>query len=129
MIYLDTSVALAQLLSEDQRPPQGFWEQEFIASRLLEYEIWTRLNARRLAVSHGDHATRLLARIALVEMVPDVLSRTLEPFPVGVRTLDALHLSTLHFLAERRLEVRLATYDERMRAAAVALGFQVADLS
>ena len=129
MIYLDTSVALAQLLSEDQRPPQDFWEQEFIASRLVEYEIWTRLNARQLAVSHGDQATRLLARIALVEMVPDVLSRTLEPFPVGVRTLDALHLSTLHFLAERRLEVRLATYDERMRAAAVALGFQVAELS
>ena len=62
-------------------------------------------------------------------MVPDVLSRTLEPVPVGVRTLDALHLSTFHFLTERRLEVRLATYDERMRAAAIALGFQVAELS
>jgi hypothetical protein len=51
-----------------------------------------------------------------------VLARALEPFPVPVRTLDALHLSTLLFLQSQRQPVELATYDERLAAAAAALG-------
>jgi hypothetical protein len=54
VIYLDASVALAQLLAEDRAPPSGLWKEQLIASRLLEYEIWTRLNARRLGQSHGE---------------------------------------------------------------------------
>lgn len=127
MIYLDTSVALAQLLVEDRRPPASFWENDLISSRLLEYEVWTRLNARRLASSHRELADRLLNRIALVELVPAVLSRALEPFPGNVRTLDSLHLSTLHFLSERRLSISLASYDDRMCEAASALGFTLAE--
>lgn len=36
MIYLDTSVALAHLLSEDRRPPDELWAEELVTSRLLE---------------------------------------------------------------------------------------------
>ena len=60
MIYVDTSVVLAQLLAEDRRPAR-------------------------------------------------------------VRTLDALHLASLEYLRDRRLEVRLATYDRRMAEAARAM--------
>jgi hypothetical protein len=41
---------------------------------------------------------------------------------IGVRTLDALHLSTLEFLREQAQVVELATYDERMLAVARAMG-------
>jgi predicted nucleic acid-binding protein len=128
LIYLDTSVALAQLLAEDRRPPVTLWEEELIASRLLEYEVWVRLNARQLAASHRDLAERLLSRVALVEMVPPVLSRALESFPVELRTLDALHLATIDFLRQRRQQVRLATYDDRMRQVARALDIPLVDL-
>ena len=84
MIYLDTSVALAQLLAEDRAPPPSLWGEPLIASRLLEYEIWTRLNARRLGRSHGEEARALIQRVALIELGPPVLERALEPFPVPV---------------------------------------------
>ena len=75
MIYLDTSVALAQLLAEDRQPPESLWQQPLVSSRLLEYELWTRLNARDLGVSHGEAARRLVERLAILELVPDVLAR------------------------------------------------------
>lgn len=124
MIYLDTSVALAHLLAEDRRPPEALWQEELVSSRLLEYELWTRLHGRELARSHGDMARLLLARLAWLELRPAVLDRALHPFPVPVRTLDALHLAAVAFLRERGREVRLATYDEGMAAAAEAMGVQ-----
>jgi len=122
VIYLDTSVALAHLLAEDCRPPDALWQEELVSSRLLEYELWTRLHARDLARSHADLARLLLARLAWLELRPAVLERVLHPFPVPVRTLDALHLASLAFLREHGKEIRLATYDERMAEAAVAIG-------
>lgn len=122
MIYLDTSVALAELLAEDERPREDLWEEELVASRLLEYEVWTRIHASRLDRSHGEAARDLLARVSLVELTPAVLTRALDAFPAPVRTLDALHLSTVEFLRNRRLDVALATYDRRMATAADALG-------
>jgi hypothetical protein len=44
-----------------------------------------------------------------------------------VRTLDALHLATLDFLRGQGLEVWLATYDRRLAAAALSLGFSLAE--
>ena len=66
MIYLDTSAALAQLLAEDRRPPASLWDETLVASRLMEYEVWTRLHARGLVESHGEAARGLIGRIALV---------------------------------------------------------------
>ncbi len=121
MIYLDTSVALAQLLAEDQAPPERLWQESLISSRLLECEIWTRIHARRLGPSHGDHVRALVGRIALLELAPPVLARALEPFPAPVRTLDALHLASMEFLRAHGQAVTLASYDDRLLAAAHAL--------
>jgi len=122
LIYLDTSVALAQLLSEDRRPPEAMWAESLVSSRLLEYEIWNRLNARGLGRSHGEEARMLVGRVALVELVPPVLSRALEPFPRAVRALDALHLASLEFVRRRGQSVTLASYDDRLLSAAQAIG-------
>ncbi|MCX5731797.1 MAG: PIN domain-containing protein [Deltaproteobacteria bacterium] len=113
MIYLDTSVALAELFAEDRRPAPGFWKGQLVSSRLLEYELWTRVHGRRAAATHGEAVREVLASVAFVEMAPTVLARAVEPFP-------AL------FLAERRQDVVVATYDERMRAAARAVGLGLA---
>jgi len=121
MIYLDTSVALAHLLAEDRAPPDGLWQESLIASRLLEYELWNRIHARGLGRSHGEEARALIGRVALIELAPPVLARALEPLPLPLRTLDALHIASIEFLRARGQKVELASYDERMLAAARAL--------
>ena len=128
MIYLDTSVALAHLLAEDRRPPASLWSETLVASRLLEYEIWTRLHARDLAHSHGEAARELVGRVALLELSPTVLARALDAFPLSARTLDALHLASLEFLRSQGQTIELASYDGRMLAIARALGVPLADL-
>jgi len=125
LIDLDTSVALAQLLAEDQSPPEKLWQETLISSRLLEYEIWTRIHARNLARSHADEVRSLLNRIAFVELSLPVLTRALEPFPKPVRTLDALHLASMDFLHRQGQAITLASYDSRLIAAARALRFPI----
>lgn len=125
MIYLDTSVALAHLLVEDRTPPESLWQEPLVSSRLIEYEVWTRVHAKRLGASRGDEVRALLARVSFVEMAPPVLARALELFPAAVRTLDALHLASMEFLRSNGQTLQLASYDRRLLAAARAMRFPV----
>ena len=125
MIYIDTSVVLAQLLSEDRRPVSHLWQQPMISSRLLEYETWTRVNGRGLFQSHGQATRELLDRISLLELSPLVLGRALEPFPTAVRTLDALHLASMDFLRSRHVDLALATFDSRLSEAAIRMAIPI----
>ena len=118
MIYIDTSVVLAQLLTEDKHPPSDFWAEHLVSSRLVEYEVWTRVNKVSARSDLLDATRGVLSRIALIELIPEVVARAKESFPVDVRTLDALHLSSAAFLMEQGVSLRLATYDTRMREAA-----------
>ena len=125
MIYVDTSVVLAALLAEDRRPPPEFWAQHLISSRLLEFETWTRLHAERPGEEVAQAARFLVGSADLVEMTPTVLARALEPFPVRVRTLDALHVATAAYLAAQGMRLQVATYDARLAAAARSVGLDV----
>ena len=127
MIYLDTSVLLARLFAEDRLPPDAFWSQRFVASRLLEFEVFNRVHARGAGATHGADARQLVDRVNLLEMSAVVLSRALRPFVRQVRTLDALHLATLDFLRSQGLVPMLATYDVRLAEAAVGEGFALVD--
>jgi predicted nucleic acid-binding protein len=129
VIYIDTSVALAHLLAEDIHPPDELWQDVLVSSRLLEYELWVRVNARKLAQSHGEVVRNLVGRLALLELVPPVLSRALEPVPIPVRTLDALHLASFEFLQEQGHAVELLTYDQRMLEAARKMRVPVSPFS
>jgi hypothetical protein len=70
----------------------------------------------------------LLARIGLTGLSEAALARALQPFPVAVRTLDALHLATIEFLRGQDETIELATYDLRLAAAAQALAIPLAQL-
>lgn len=128
MIYVHTSVALAQLLSEDRFPAPALWAEQCVSSRLLEYEAWTRIHARGLANTHAEPLRILLSRLSLLEMARPVLARALEPFPIPVRTLDALHLASIEFLRDQGQDVALASYDARMCDAAVRMGVALFDM-
>jgi hypothetical protein len=128
VIYLETSVALAQLFAEDRQPPDDLWREQLTASRLLQYEVWTRVHARRLEADHGEQVRELLQGVTFIELSPVVLARALEPFPVAVRTLDALHLATMIFLRDRGQAIELASYDDRILAAARASRIPIREL-
>lgn len=122
MIYLDTSVALAQLLAEERQPPAELATERLVSSRLLVYEIWSRIHALGLGETHAEEVRLFLARVELLDLAPEILARALEPFPRPVRTLDALHLASADFLRQASPKLELATYDDRLARAAEAMG-------
>jgi predicted nucleic acid-binding protein len=128
VIYIDSSVALAGLLLEPRSPPERFWQQQLVSSQLLEYEVWNRVHAYGLTVSRANELQALLMRVDLVEMTRPVLARALEPLPTTLRTLDALHLATMDFVRGRVESLELASYDNRLLAAAQALGIPLTAL-
>lgn len=121
-------MVLARLFAEDRSPPDAFWSGELISSRLLQFEVFTRVHARGAGLSHAADAGNLVDRVGLLEMSPRVLERALMPFPQPVRTLDALHLATMEFLRGQGQVLELATYDQRLAAAATTLGFALAQV-
>lgn len=123
MIYLDSSVALAYLLAEPRSPRSELLAAPLVSSRLLEYQVWTRLHARGVNLPLQESARTLLAGVQLIEMNDAVLERALLPLPVVVRTLDALHLATMEYLRRSGEPIELASYDNRLVAAAEAMGF------
>jgi uncharacterized protein len=128
LIYVDSSVALAYLLSEERCPSITFWKQPLTSSRLCQFEVWTRIHARGLAGSHSQVVNLLLKRINFLEMVLPTLARALQPFPSPVRTLDALHLASAEFLRAQGEPVVIASYDNRLVDVAREMGFPIAEI-
>jgi hypothetical protein len=85
------------------------------SSRIRSVEPDSRSPARSVARRRSASTDR----VALLELATPVLARTLDPFPIPVRTLDA-HLSSIEFLRLRQQQVQLASYDERLIAGAHA---------
>ena len=126
VIYIDSSVALAELLGGDRAPRLEFWQVAAVSSRLIEYEVWNRLQARRGAEARFAAARLLLGGIQQFEMTRQVLARALEPWPIPLRTLDALHLATAEYLHRHGEPIELASYDNRLLDGARVLGIQIA---
>jgi predicted nucleic acid-binding protein len=124
LIYIDSSVVLAQLLTEAHRPAAAFWQQVSVSSRLLEYEVWNRVWARGLGRSLRNEIHAVLRKIDMVGLGPLALRRA----QVAVRTLDALHLAIIDFLRGSGEAIELASYDKRLIAAARALAIPIVTL-
>jgi predicted nucleic acid-binding protein len=63
VIYVDSSVLLADLFAEPRSPPERLWDDDLASSQLLAYEVWNRIHAYGLVPSHGARARGLLARV------------------------------------------------------------------
>ncbi len=97
-----------------------------MTSRLTEYEAWVRLHAYDRAATDGGAMRATLMSMSTLELDPAACSRCFSPFPVPVRTLDALHLAAADYVRAQGVSVEIATYDARMRDAATAMGFALA---
>jgi len=125
VIYLDSSVLLAQIFAEDRSLPESAAEGTLTSSRLLEFEVWNRIHVHGFTQSHGQEVEAFLARISLIDSTPEVLGRALKPFPIPVRTLDGLHLATIEFLRAGGEDVELVSFDRRLLVAERALGIAI----
>ncbi len=67
----------------------------------------------------------LIVGVQLIGLDGIVIARALEPFPIEIRALDAMHLATAAHLQNSGLPITLASYDMRNRAAAQALGIEL----
>ena len=128
MIYVDSSVVLAHVFAEGIGPSVSFWNADLVTSRLTEFECWVRVHAYGRGASHGPALAAALARLDVIALDEEACARTRASFPVPVRTLDAIHLATADFFRCRGFVLDIATYDARMRAAAVAMGFGLSPL-
>jgi hypothetical protein len=128
VIYLDSSVVLARVFAEPRSPPDAFWSQVLVSSQLLEYEVFTRVNARKSDALQRMQARHLVDRVTLSDLGQQELARALRAFPIPVRTLDGLHLATMDYLRAAGQRLELATYDQRLSAAAGSMGFTLARL-
>lgn len=126
--YVDSSVVLADLLKEARRPPPEFWERTLFASRLTEYEVWVTMHTRRRANELTGRAEWVLDQVELLAMTPALLDRVKLPLPAPLRTLDALHLASADWLRREGFPVEFATYDARLRQAALVMGFPVVEM-
>ena len=105
MIYLDTSVALAQLLAEDRRPPEALWDDTpwRRAACWSTYELWTPLHASGLSESHGEAVREFAGADRDAGARPGGAREGTGgafPGPGPLRTLDALHLASCVYLAD-----------------------------
>ena len=88
MIYVDSSVLLADLFAQPRSPPERLWDDDLASSQLLVSEVWNRLHAYGLVPSHGARARGLLARVNLTAMSEAALARALEPFCTDAAGFD-----------------------------------------
>jgi len=125
-LYLDTSAAVKLVQREEGSDALHGWlaarpEQTLASSVILHTELLRA--TRRGRPDLLDRARDLLGHVVLLDVSWEVCDRAGLLDPSGMRSLDALHLSSALALAED-LE-GIVTYDTRLRDGAEALGLTV----
>ena len=131
--YLDSSVLLRHILLGDSGIEHVFSVGRVISSELLEIECHRVLHRYRLQnnlddngyIEASDRLEKVLKAVSIILLSPKVKKRAAEAFPVIIKTLDALHLSSALAFHEARQEEALLifSYDTGMNRCAKALGF------
>lgn len=123
MIYLDASAALKAIVAEAESEALLGWlsglEDDLVSSWLLFTELHCAA-ARRPEDVEVDHVNEMLSRVQLIDLARADFASAAE-LGNGLRTLDALHLTT----ALRVDAGSIATYDAELAAAARRIGMEV----
>ena len=133
-LYVDSSALLKRYVDEaDSAEANAYLRSDpaLATTRVTVVEIrrnLARLLSDRPLATARQAFTADLAAFSVVELDATTCEAAATISEVtGVRTLDALHLATLVFLRSRGLSPGLATYDQRLAAAAISEGFVLAD--
>jgi predicted nucleic acid-binding protein len=131
--YLDASVILRRVLGQ---PEQIEWRalDATASSSLTRVECLRTVDRLRMqrAVSDSNQMDLREALFAIfdtcsmLEVGSPVIERAAMPYPVVLKTLDAVHLASALILQESSGEsVRFATHDRALARASRAMGFEV----
>ena len=122
--YLDSSAIVKLAVEEPESAALRRYlrrRRPFVTSALARTEVARALlPLGQAAVRRGQD---VLSRVDLVRINDRVLSNAGTLLPVELGSLDAIHLATAQQLGTDL--ARVVTYDERMAAAAGALGWSV----
>lgn len=123
--YLDSSALVKLVVAE---PESGALRRYLRRRRPLVSSALARTEVLRALLPFGPEAVRrgqdVLARVELARVNDAVLDLAGTLMPVELRSLDAIHLATARRFGDDL--ARIVTYDERLSAAARALGITVA---
>ena len=124
MLYLDTSAVVKLLLVEEESLAlQAFiGDQDWASNALLRTELIRAL--ARVDPSVVPRALDLLAQPSLLAIGTQVLDTAALLSPPSLRSLDAIHLASALQLRDEL--TAFVAYDDRLLAAASALGMPVA---
>lgn len=121
--YVDASALVKLVVDEPESVEMQRWyvEGERVLSSVVGMiETRRAVNRREHELAHLEH---VLGAIEFIEISDVIAARAAAIPPPVVRTLDAIHLATALAL-QPELEA-FVTYDDRMAAAARALGLPV----
>lgn len=125
MFYLDTSAAVKLVIHEQESTALRRWLEtrhtRVFSSDLLRTELLRVV--RKDAQGQMTRARAILDRLILVQLSTAVYERAAMLAPVGLRSLDALHLSAALELADEL--TGMVTYDRRLAEAVRLLGIDV----
>ena len=125
--YVDTS-AVAKLIGRERETAalrRWLRHRTWVVGDLHRTEL--RRAARRVGPGAVERAERLLAELDVVSVTGDVFDTAGRLAPAELRSLDAIHLATAQALGPDLSGV--VAYDERLLAAAAAVGITVASPS
>ena len=123
--YIDTSALVKMIIYEQQTSALSDWlfqqDEPLVSCDLVRAEL-VRATRRR----HSDRVVRarqVLEAIVLTRLTPAILDHAGRLDPIGLTTLDAVHLAAALDLGDDLSG--LVTYDDRLAAAAEANGVAV----
>jgi hypothetical protein len=132
--YLDSSVLLRHILLGEAAIQHALACDRVVSSELIEIECKRVIQRCRMQgelddeglVLALDRLAQVLRGLSLIKLGDQIKKRSMGAFPVSVKTLDALHLSSALLLAEREPEtaVLVFSHDLGMNRCARALGFR-----
>jgi predicted nucleic acid-binding protein len=131
--YVDSSVLLRVVLGEPAR--LNVWPKITtpVSSELIRLECLRTIDRARIRLGLEDESVarqraavlEMLETFNLISLDGTVLDRAAEPFPTLLGSLDAIHLASA-LLARKQFEgLILATHDDGLGLAALAVGFEV----
>jgi predicted nucleic acid-binding protein len=135
--YVDTSVLLRFVLCQPDRLEELRSCAERVTSFLTQVECLRVIDSARLRglLSTDESAERRMQTYEQLRrmrrLVPSlaILHRAGEPFPVALKSLDALHVASALVWRDRFApDLVFATHDRQQGRAALALGFEVLGL-
>lgn len=129
--YFDSSVILRYAIGHERAIKDlARWASKAITSAVTVVECLRVLDRWRITSEISDHklvaarslCLQILNGLRIIAVDDQVVSLASETFPIGMKSLDAIHLaSVIHFRNQGGAKPLLLTHDERLHMAARAM--------